>query len=947
MTDTNVAEIILKECSKEKVFLNLYRFQMHKDFTFADACKRLSYLKDLGITTIYLSPIFQASKGSMHGYDVTNPKIFNKELGSADERDAFFNRADELGLSIIVDIVANHMGAFTENPWWYDVLENGPYSIYADYFDINWNPHIKTLQGKVLVPILESPSSKALEDGMIKIRATDEGIYIDANLKELPINPNSLFLLMHPRLEALRAKVPPELFTRVNEVMLLCKNLVEREDKASKEKRAYELLKIKKELADLLKIEAIFLHIQESVVIVNEDTSLLLKILHKQHFFLEFWQYAPQNINYRRFFDINHLAALKMEQAHVFDDYHEFIFALLKEGRVDGIRIDHPDGFFDPLTYFRRLQIGYIASKYGVNRSTVNDELGSSKPLYIIIEKILEKVERISENWLVSGTVGYEYLNYLNGLFVRRDAKDSFTRIYETFIEREVNEVELLTEEKKTFALLYMTSEMKALTHKLYYGLRTKRKEIAFSQEELEAAIVALFSFFPKYRSYMRLEKSGDILLLSSEDKSAYLEAFEYSEQKYTELKECFAYLRDLFFLQESKLLGFEKEFILRFQQLSPSIMAKGFEDTHLYNYLRLVSLNEVGGFPHDFGTKGIDFHKKMQDKLEKFPYGWITTSTHDTKRSTEMRMRINTLSEIPAIWEKKVAHWKDQNAHFKLPTDEGIFPDLNMEYFIYQTLVGFWPGPVSLDEKENLIERVCDYIVKAARESKAITNWVNHHINYENALEHFVKVILDDKTPFYKSLCEFVSGLRHPSALSSISLLNLTIALPGVLDVYQGTELFDFSLVDPDNRRAIHYGKREELLKEISAVGDPQVFIKECVDKGDFDALKMYVLHRGLILRKEKKALILEGSYERLPLTSETHIAFYRIYQEEVLICISRRFFTSSEKVSFETFPKELQSKKYRDIYTDEVIEIDSNFDLSELLDAYPFTILTASSSS
>ena len=947
MTDANVADIILKECRKKRAFLNLYRFQLHKDFTFCDAKKRLSYLKDLGITTLYLSPIFQASKGSMHGYDVTSPKIFNKELGSLDDREAFFKSAEELGFSIVADIVANHMGAFTENPWWYDVLENGPYSIYADYFDINWQPYIKTLQGKVLVPILDSPSSKALEDGVIKLRVTKEGINIDANLKELPINPNSLFLVMHPRIEALKEKISPELFTRVKSVILLCKNLVEREDKASKEKRAKELAKIKEELASLLKDDAIYLHMQESVVIVNEDSSLLLKILHKQHFFLEFWQYAPQNINYRRFFDINHLAALKMEHLHVFDDYHEFIFSLLKEGKIDGVRIDHPDGFFDPLTYFRRLQIGYIASKYGIKSSSINDELGSQKPLYIIIEKILEKVEKISEDWLVSGTVGYEYLNYLNGLFVKKEAKESFTKIYETFIEREIDEKELLTEEKRTFALLYMSSEMKALTHKLHLGVKAKRKDVAFSQEELESAIIALFSFFPKYRSYMRFEKSGDILLLSSEDKSAYVEAFEYSEQKYTELKECFTYLRELFFLQKEELLSFEKEFILRFQQLSPSIMAKGFEDTHLYNYVRLVSLNEVGGFPRDFGTIGLDFHKKMQDKLEKFPYGWITTSTHDTKRSTEMRMRINMLSEMPAIWKREAALWKDQNAHLKLSTDEGFFPDLNMEYFIYQTLVGFWPASVSLDKKEELIERVCDYAIKAARESKAITNWVSHHVNYENALAHFIKAILKEGTPFYKSLCEFISGLRIPSALSSISLLNLTIALPGVLDVYQGTELFDFSLVDPDNRRAVNYEKREELLKKISKVEDPKAFMKDCIEKGDFDALKMYVLHKGLIFRKEKEDLIFKGSYERLSLTSESHIAFYRVYEEEVMICISRRFFLSSEKVAVEAFPEELRKRKYQDIYTDEVIDMDNNFDPSSLLNTYPFTILTASSSS
>lgn len=946
MTDETLSELIKKETESFQPPLNLYRFQLNHKFPIKEATTKLSYLKELGITTLYLSPIFQASSGSMHGYDVTNPKVFNKELGKKDEFDAFFKKAKEMGFSVVIDVVANHMGASVENPWWFDLLENGPYSIYANYFDIKWKSHIQNLRNKILVPILTKPSHEALISGDIELVLSKRGFFIKHKKTKLPLNPNSIFSVVSPRLGHFAKKGSKELFDRFQSFVIYCKELIESEEIVLRKKRSLDLAKLKGDLITFLEDEDLFLHLQESVQVFNEDKKLLSTLLHEQHFFLEFWQFAPQNINYRRFFDINHLAALKMEDEKVFEDYHTFVFELLKEGKIDGIRIDHPDGLYDPETYFKRLQIAYLTSKHHLNPCFVKEEINDYRPLYVMIEKILEKREKIPPTWNVSGTVGYEYLNFLNGLFVDQSAKDAFHEIYEGFVEKKIDERALLTKEKKQFALLYMSSEMKALTSNLFIGINEHKIKSSFNEEELEEAIIALYSHFPKYRSYMRYDVLDEILLQTSEDETAYIEAFEYSEQEYPKLKEVFQYLRGLFFLKKEPMLGFEKEFLMRFQQLCPSIMAKGYEDTHLYNFVRLVSLNEVGSAPFEFGVTGIDFHQKMQEKLEKFPFGWITTSTHDTKRSLEVRMRINTLSEIPDLWRKIVYDWKEMNACFKSKTEHGYFPDLNMEYFIYQTLVGFWPGTLLEQSKRNqLIDRVLDYVVKAARESKAFTNWVNHDVNYENALTHFVEALLKKNTPFYRSLVEFVNLIEMPSLLSTLSLLNLTFALPGALDIYQGTEFLDFSLVDPDNRRTVDYEKRMSALKKIQKNQDLNRYIEECLQKDDYDLLKMAIVKHGIEFRNKNKECIFKGAYEKISITEEAHLAYFREYMGKTMICISRRLFLIDKKAQFDSFPDKLK-KKYIDLYTGQEFDFTNKEERDSTLVEYPFLLLIEASS-
>lgn len=836
--------------------VNLYRLQLHAGFTFYEAASLLHYLKDLGVDTLYCSPFFQARAKSMHGYDVTNPLKINEELGGDAGFIAFQTLAHSLGFGIILDLVANHMAASVENPWWFDILEKGELSIYASYFDIDWSPNVKTLSGKVLVPILDVPSREALVEGKIKLIENAKGYFIEAAGLQLPINPDSYSRIM-----------------------------------------------------------------EKGVEYINSDKDVLQSLLSEQHFFLEFWQYAPQNINYRRFFDINDLAALKMDSKDAFNHYHQKVLQLLSEEKVQGVRVDHPDGIYEPYYYFKSLQ----------------ESTGNS--LYIVIEKILEREESLPKKWQVDGTVGYEYLNLINQLFVDKDEEIFFTDLYHEFIEENQDRERILQEEKRRFALLHMTSEMQNMSLKLF---RNKKKK-EFTQEQLEEAIIELYVFFPVYRTYLEKESS----LMTSEEKEVFFEAFDRAFISKPHLEQSFHFLKEVFF-HTRRLDRCEKDFVMRFQQLGPSIMAKGFEDTHLYNYNRFLSLNEVGGFPYNFGETVDVFHEKIASKQKTFPYGWITSSTHDTKRSFEMRMRLNVLSEIFSEWKDAALLWKEKNKCYK---HEG-FPDNNREYFLYQTLVGFWPAKrVSSEERDQLVARVKQYIIKASRESKAYTNWMHQHTSYENALLAFIDSILSEGSFFYTSLLTFIKKIDRAAQFSSLSCLNLSLGLPAPLDVYQGTELWDFSLVDPDNRRIVDYEVRKKLLEEINKIvlsKERKQWIASILEKENRELLKLYLFKVGLNLRRECREGFLEGEYIPLKCEGEKSdhvIAYLRKTTTFCTLVISSRFlyhYNSSEfwKCTTIQLPKEWKKASFLEVYTNETFEIDQSLLLKDVLKVLPFAM-------
>lgn len=871
---------------------NLYRLQFNPAFTLYDAIGVLPYLKDLGIDTLYCSPVLQPTKGSTHGYDLINPLRFNEEIGGEKAFLAFCFLAKSLGLSIILDIVVNHMSASLENPWWYDLLENGPDSEYADYFDVDFQPQLPFLRNKVLVPILDRPFHQALEQDLILLVLQEQRLALRVMGLLFPISAEGY-------IECLKAI---EVFSRDQNIQETWKLLIKKEGG----KQAVEKL----------------------IAEINQDKSRLETFVGKQHFLLEFWQYANQNSNYRRFFDIHSLAAIKMENAQVFDHFHHLIGKLLKDKLIQGLRIDHPDGLYEPYHYLDHLQKLY--------QTLVPLE---KKPLYLVVEKILQKGERLPSHWPVQGTVGYEYLNLLQQMFVDQKQEENFSELYDAFLEDKVDKDLLLQKEKREFALLYMTSEMKALACKFFQcAVASKMEDI--SVEHLEEALIELYVFFPVYRTYLDHEMGA----LSSEQKTLLLEVFDKAKKNKPFLENSFAYLRSLFLDRCSVLTPLETACIMKFQQLSPVIMAKGLEDTHLYNYNRFIALNEVGGEPHGFGESIEVFHSEMEFKLKHHPDGWIALSTHDTKRSFDMRMRLCVLSEMFSEWKELVLSWKKQNACYKIHVEKELFPDSNREYFLYQTLVGFWPKDIL--DKSALLQRLKSYLIKASRESKAYTTWIHHHLVYEKALDHFLESILDEKTPFYKSLSKFVHKIDRVGQLNSLSCINLTLGLPAPLDIYQGTENWDFSLVDPDNRRPIDYKQRKTSLLKLKSITCYKKWFEDALQQEDLQPLKMYLLYRGLYARRESEELFLKATYIPVKCEGEKHhhiIAYIRQEGGFCTLVISGRFLLGYQDSSFwkDTYifiPQDLVGITLTNIYTQASLQFKEIMSLKTLLEELPF---------
>jgi (1->4)-alpha-D-glucan 1-alpha-D-glucosylmutase len=786
---------------------------------------------------------------------------FNEELGGEEGFKAFHHAASSLGFGIILDLVANHMAASSQNPWWYDVLEKGPHSPYASYFDIDWKCGVQILFHKILIPILDLPSKEALIQGKIQLVSEGDKLLIKAMGQLFPLSRESYALVS-----------------------------------------------------------------QEGIQELNHNKEKLQQLLEQQYFFLEFWQYASQNINYRRFFDINGLVALKMDQQKAFDDYHKLTLKLLTDGKVQGIRIDHPDGLYEPYHYFKHLHEALAKT--------------SSISLYMVVEKILEREETIPQKWPVDGSVGYEYLNLLNQIFLDPNQEDSFTALYHEFIEAPEDREFLLHKEKRNIALLHLPSEMTRMASMLF---QSQKKEKGFSQEELQEAIIELYVFFPVYRTY--LERG--IPLLTTEEKEALFEAFDGARRSKPYLEKSFSFLKEVFF-QERELESCEWDFIMRFQQLGPTIMAKGFEDTHLYNYNRFIGLNEVGSSPHHFGETLETFHERMLNNQQTFPYGWVTQATHDTKRSYEMRCRLQVLTEAFDEWKTQVLLWKKDNQIYK----HTHFPDCNREYFLYQTLVGFWPTHIkNTQEKKHLIQRVKDYLIKASRESKAYTTWIHPHPHYENALLSFIDHILEENSSFYSSLIQFIKKIEMAAQWSSISCLNLMLGLPAPLDIYQGTELEDFSLVDPDNRRSVDYEIRKKLLKEIEKIlasNTQKAWIESLLKKKELEPLKLYLLKIGFALRKKEKKLFLEGEYIPLQCEGEKKdhvIAYLRQKENTTTLTLSSRWLYQYHSIDFwgntvVYLPKEFS---FIDIYTQHVFQASKTLSIKEALSCLPFGFFLA----
>ena len=854
-----------------------YRLQFHAGFTFEHATAVVAYLNNLGISHCYASSYLAAVPGSTHGYDVADPTRLNPEIGTVETFQAWVAALRAHGMGHIIDLVPNHMGiAKSANPWWQEVLENGPSSLYARVFDIDWHPLKPELENKVLLPILGDSYGAVLERQEITLRY-DAGVFsLHYYETTLPVAPGSYARILETDVEALVNALGEDSIEAAEYLSILTaiRRLPSRGDlkPASRIERAREKEVIKRRLATLTRdCAAVREHVERAVTLFNggkgdkHSFDRLDDLLGAQAYRLAHWRVAAEEINYRRFFDINELAAIRMEDPEVFRHVHAFVFELLKHELVDGFRIDHVDGLYNPGDYLARLQERAEEAR--------PDLFGPEQPLFVVVEKILALDEELPD-WRTHGTSGYDFLIQLNGVFVDGRNEKAFNAVWENFSRLRTPFREIAYRSKQLILRLSMASELNVLAHQLNRFSERSRYYRDFTLNSLTLAMREIIACFPVYRTYVNERDE-----VRQPDR-------EYIEHAVAEAKRrnpgrpraVFEFVRDLLLKQADYIPEEERDehlrFVGKFQQVTSPVTAKGIEDTALYNYNRLVSLNEVGGEPDHFGIVPEALHDWLSSRAARWPHALSATSTHDTKRSEDVRARLNALSELPGAWKQATARWARANRRGRSTIDGQSYPMRNEEYLLYQTLVGSWPlEAMDADALRAYSERIVSYMQKAAREAKVVTSWLNPSERHEQAMKEFIEAILDPaNTAFLDDFVEFQQKIARYGIYNSLAQVAIKIGAPGVPDFYQGTELWDFSLVDPDNRRPVDYERRAALLEEIRAAsrdgdGALDLFQHFASTPAD-DRFKLAVTHRLLEFRRTHGEIFQQGDYQ--PLTFE-----------------------------------------------------------------------------
>jgi len=852
-----------------------YRLQLNRDFTFAQATAVVPYLSALGISHCYVSPLLKARPGSMHGYDIVDHNSLNPEIGSPEEFDRFVATLHKHEMGLILDVVPNHMAVMgSDNEWWLDVLENGQASSYACFFDIDWRPLKDELYGKVLVPVLHEHYGTVLESGELKLvfRKENGDFYLAYKEHRFPIGPREYPRILQRSTDSLLSKLGeqnPDLL-EFQSLITAFGHLPGRQELSSERlaERNRDKEINKRRLAALCaRTPQIASGIEAAVDAMNgnpadpESFEALHELIKAQTFRLANWRVASDDINYRRFFDTNDLAGICMENEAVFQATHRLVLNFVAEGKVDGLRVDHPDGLYDPAQYFERLRRSLVeALNHGEN--------GEGDSRYVVIEKILTGSERLRSEWPVAGTTGYDFSNLVNGLFVDPAAAACFARIYHNFSRNEIDFGELAYRCRKLIIRVALVSELNVLANQLTRIALSKRHTCDFTLNSLRDALMEVVANFPVYRTYV--SPAG-----ISESDANYIAAAIRAAKRRNPAADTSVldFVRDVLLtrIADGQDAAYQKTvtaFAMKFQQFSSPVMAKGLEDTAFYRYNRLISLNDVGGDLHNFGLSGSAFHKANEERLRDWPHTMLATSTHDSKRSEDVRARINVLSEIPGLWRLHVRQWKHLNRGHRSVVSEQTAPSANDEYFLYQTLIGAWPQEPfrNADDRKMFRERIENYMLKALREAKQNTSWINRNTEYENAVSSFVAALLniDSDNPFLENFVPFQQRVARAGLWNSLSQTLLKLTCPGVPDIYQGNDLWNFSLVDPDNRRAVDYFRRERELENLRNFhGDPgNPAAKELLAAPEHGRLKLFVIWKTLGLRKQYPALFREGEY-------------------------------------------------------------------------------------
>jgi (1->4)-alpha-D-glucan 1-alpha-D-glucosylmutase len=973
-----------------------YRLQFNSRFHFADARRLVPYLFQLGVSHCYSSPILKARAGSPHGYDITDHDQLNPEIGTEEEFGELAAELKARDMGLLLDIVPNHMGVGAgDNPWWQDVLQNGRASAYADFFDIDWEPLKPELRNKVLIPILARAYGEALEEGNIHVVFEDGRFFVRYIDQVLPLDPQTIPMIFVPAMEArqhegMHQAASEELNALLNALGHLPANCVTAPGEV--QKRQNEMPALLEQLRRLTTgSHPARLQIHEALQRLSgtpgdaRSFDALHELLEKQAYRLAFWRVSGEEINYRRFFDINDLVGLRMENPRVFAATHKLIRRLLAEDLVSGLRIDHPDGLLEPLQYFMRLQRLYGASQCRGGKPVLPQAIDgieleihgafggrvagvAEAPLYLLVEKIFQAGERQPEDWPIDGTVGYDFANLVNGLFIDTRHERPFTELYRRVIDENLRPGKLIIESKKLVMRRALASEVNVLAHMLNEISNLDRRARDFTLNVLREAIRETIACFPVYRTY--INELGHV----SEIDRAYIEqAIDCAKrQNGTQVAAGFDFLRSILLEGHNggaTIYGYRRQlyFTLKFQQLTGPVMAKGLEDTSCYVYNRFISVNDVGGTPAAFGASPAEFHRANQERAQRWPNSMLSTSTHDSKRSEDVRARLNVLSEMPRVWSSLVMKWRRLNGKHKVQIPDGrAVPDNNEEYLLYQTLVGAWPLHMKdAEERSEFVRRIQQYMEKAVHEAKVNLSWLNTNPDYVAGLNSFVEKILlpshRGKTNlFWESLQRFLPEVMYFGCINSLSQVLLKLTCPGVPDIYQGQEMWNFSLVDPDNRRPVDFDQRMRAAEELrtrAASEDPAEISQELLKNYRDGRIKLWVTMCALNFRRDHRDLFQLGSY--LPLAvargrEEQVVAFARRHAGEIAITAIPRLNCTLMKGRQEPpigavwdesellLPPEAAGRRLRNIFTGETIVAGSSLLCRKAFARFPLALLS-----
>jgi (1->4)-alpha-D-glucan 1-alpha-D-glucosylmutase len=977
-----------------------YRLQFHREFTFDDAARLVPYLARLGVTECYASPYLMARPGSSHGYDVSDHRRLNPEVGDEASYEAFTGALAAHAMGQILDFVPNHMGIDPcANPWWHDVLENGPSSSFGRFFDIDWDPVKPELHGKVLLPILGDQYGRVLERGELTLAYHDGGLLIDYFDHRLPVNPRRAVLVYRHGLDELRAELGDDDrdLREFLSIVTALWNLPDRETAPERiDERQREKEVARERLVPLVEQSPrLRRHIEAAIAAYNgepgrpESFDLLHELLEQQAYRLAYWRTALHEINYRRFFDINDLAGIRMEDEQVFQATHVLAAQLVAGGRLTGLRIDHPDGLYDPQRYFAMLQ--ELADGGGEQPCPA---------LYVIAEKILSAGECLPSDWAVYGTTGYSFANEVNGVFVDRDNAPRLRRIYARVTGLRAAFPDVVYACKKLITGTSLASELNVLAHKLNVISEGNRRSRDFTLNSLRDALQEVVACFPVYRTYV--SPRG----WSTEDRRTINVAVNRAMRRNPAVdSSIFDFLREVLLPRDPEAgpqdgeAGNDRrdgyaprdeaeqrarlDFSMKFQQYTAPVQAKGLEDTAFYRYNMLVSLNEVGGDPGRVGRSAAEFHEVNAARLDRWPYEMLTTATHDTKLGEDVRARINVLSSVPDEWARVVSAWMRRNAGNRAVVEGQAAPDRNDEYRFYQVLLGAWPTELTREPSDArapseaapvpLVDRIRTYLLKAVREAKVNTSWISDDKAYDDAVERFVERTLAGPTAprFLASFLPFQYVVARLGAVNSLAQLTLKIGSPGVPDFYRGTELWDLNLVDPDNRRRVDYERRARLLDDLEpllegtdqAGGVPEGNrIAELLACWRDGRVKLLVTAAGLRLRRTRPDLFLSGAYLPLDATLDVGpeiVAFARLAAAQILIVVVPRFTARFNRHdawpigdlwahSKLALPPALGALRYRNVFTGEVLEARTGngvngLRLADVLRRFPVAMLIA----